>query len=183
MRKKMKKLISKLRGETDVETLKSKGMIVGNNFYKDAKAIIDPSWCWLVTIGNNVTLAPKVHILAHDASTKQELGYTKIGLVNIEDNVFIGANTTILPNVTIGKNSIIGAHSIVTNSIPENSVAMGVPARVVGKTNEYMNKYQTTMQEKGTPIFDESYTIQNKISQEKKQEMKQALIGKVGFVK
>ena len=64
----------------------------------------------------------------------------KFGKIKIEDNVHVGWNTIIMPGVTIGKNSIIGCGSIVTKSIPENSVAVGVPARVIETTEEYYKK-------------------------------------------
>ena len=179
----LKKVIRRIRGQVDVEDLKKCGMKVGENFYKDAKAIIDPSWCWLVEIGNNVTLAPNVHILAHDASTKYKLVYTKIGTVNIKDNVFIGANTIVLPNVTIGEDSIIGAHSIVTHDIPPNSLAFGVPARVVVKAEDYINKQKEKMEESDTPIYDESFTLLGCISDSKKIQMKEELKKRIGFVK
>ena len=57
-------IINKLRGNTDVPTLVKKGLTIGNN----------ENFCWLISIGNNVTLAPNVHILFHDASTKKEIG-------------------------------------------------------------------------------------------------------------
>ena len=47
------------------------------------ECIIDPGHCWLISVGDRVTLAPRVHILAHDASLKETLGYTKIGRVKI----------------------------------------------------------------------------------------------------
>ena len=47
------------------------------------------------------------------------------------DDVWIGSNVIILPNINIGKGSIIGAGSVVTKNIPEYSVAVGVPARVI----------------------------------------------------
>jgi acetyltransferase-like isoleucine patch superfamily enzyme len=52
------------------------------------EVIIDYSHYWHITIGENVTIAPRVHILAHDASTKLHLGYTKIGKVDIGNNNF-----------------------------------------------------------------------------------------------
>jgi maltose O-acetyltransferase len=57
------------------------------------------------------------------------LNYTKIGLVKIGDNVFIGAGSIILPNVKIGNNVIIGAGSIVTKDVPDNSLVAGNPAK------------------------------------------------------
>lgn len=179
----IKRIIRKIRGECDLQELKKRGLKLGKNIYKDATAIIDPSWCWLIEIGNNVTLVPRVHILAHDASTKNKLNYTKIGIVTIEDNVFIGANSIILPNIIIGKNSIIGAGSIVTHNIPENSLAVGNPARVIGKASDYVEKEKKIMNNSNL-IFDESFTIQGNISNSKKEKMKELLRkGNIGFVK
>lgn len=56
----------------------------------------------------------------------------KRGKVHIKKNAKIGAGTTILPGITIGENSIIGAHSLVKEHIPDNSVAWGTPAKVMG---------------------------------------------------
>ncbi len=122
MLKTIKKLRNKLIKEENLEELIKNGLIVGKNFNMQRGTIIDNSHCWLIEIGDNVTLAPRVHILAHDASTKRELGYTKIGKVKIGNNVFIGANTTILPNVIIGDNVIIGANSLVNKNILSNTV-------------------------------------------------------------
>jgi acetyltransferase-like isoleucine patch superfamily enzyme len=56
--------------------------------------------------------------------------------VTIKKNVKIGANATILPGVTIGENSLIGAGSVVISDVPENSVAVGNPAKVIKKVDE-----------------------------------------------
>ena len=90
----------RLRGEYTTEKLEKMGMKVGKNFKRLNGVILDPSHCWLIEIGDNVTLAPRVHILCHDASTKAFLNYTKIGRVNIGNNVFVGAESVILPFVT-----------------------------------------------------------------------------------
>ena len=106
----LKKFIYRLRGEYTTEQLVSMGMKVGKNFARLNGVILDPSHCWLIEIGDNVTMAPRVHILCHDASTKHFLNYTKIGRVRIGSNVFIGASTVVLPGVTIGDNEIGRAH-------------------------------------------------------------------------
>ena len=55
----------------------------------------------------------------------------KSGAVTLEKNCKIGSHTTIMPGVCIGENAIVGAHSFVTSDIPPNSVALGVPAKVI----------------------------------------------------
>ncbi|MFZ5920176.1 MAG: DapH/DapD/GlmU-related protein [Chloroflexota bacterium] len=87
-----------------------------------------------IVIGNQVYIAPNVcfYAAAHDTEDLSRI----IGAdIRVGDNVWIGANSIILPGVTIGSNSIIGAGSVVTRDIPENSVAAGSPARVI-KTRE-----------------------------------------------
>ena len=122
------------------------GMQVGRNFKRLNGVILDPSHCWLIEIGDNVTMAPRVHILCHDASTKPFLNYTKIGRVTIGDNVFLGAESVVLPGVRIGSNVIIGANSTVTHDIPENSVAVGSPARVICSLEDYLSRERSRME-------------------------------------
>ncbi len=118
----LKEMVYRLRGDYTTEKLVSMGMKVGKNFKRLQGTILDPSHCWLIEIGDNVTLSPRVHVLCHDASTKIFLGYTKIGRVTIGDNVFVGAETVILPGTTIGNNVIIGANSTVTHDIPDSFI-------------------------------------------------------------
>ena len=107
--------------------------------------IIDPSHCYHITIGDNVTLAPRVHILAHDSSTAMFLGKTRAANVTIGNDVFVGAGTIILPGVHIGNRVIIGAGSVVTKDIPDNSVAVGNPCKVVCDVDSYIQKEATKM--------------------------------------
>ena len=55
-------------------------------------------------------------------------------------DVYIGNNVIILPGVTIGSNVIIGAGAVVSKNIPDNSVAVGIPARVIKTADEYLEK-------------------------------------------
>lgn len=175
LKSKIRSMLMHLRSEVSTEDLVSLGLTVGKNFSRQEKTLIDQSHCWLITIGDNVTLAPRVHILAHDASTKNELGYTKIGLVNIGNNVFIGASTTILPGVNIGNNVIIGAGSTVSRNIPDNSVAVGSPARVICSYDDYINRQRDKM--KSAQCFSSDYTLRNPdLSEEMKKEMVDALL-------
>lgn len=134
------KILRKLRGGLYLEDYINRGLVVGENFNMQHGCIIDDSHCNLIKIGNNVTLAPNVHILAHDASTKMFLGFVKFGKVNIGNNVFIGAGTIILPGVNIGNRVVIGAGSVVTKDIEDNSVYAGNPAKKIYSLDEYLEK-------------------------------------------
>lgn len=107
--------------------------------------IIDPSHCYHITIGDNVILAPRVHILAHDSSFGLYTGKTRAANVMIGNDVFVGAGSIILPGVHIGSRVIIGAGSIVTKDIPANSVAAGNPARVICDIDAYLEKEKAKM--------------------------------------
>ena len=177
----IKELLYRIRGEYTTEKLISMGMTVGQNFGRLNGVILDPSHCWLITIGDNVTMAPRVHILCHDASTKQFLNYTKIGRVDIGNNVFIGAESVVLPGVTIGSNVIIGANSTVTHDVPANSVAAGSPARVICTLEEYLNKERARMAQ--APCYGEEYTLRQNVSAEKRMEQREALRGGIiGYI-
>ena len=176
----LKEFIYRLRGEYTTEKLISMGMTVGKNFKRLNGVILDPGHCWLIEIGDNVTMAPRVHILCHDASTKQFLNYTKIGRVTIGSNVFIGAESVVLPGVTIGDNVIIGANSTVTRDIPENSVVAGSPARVICSLEEYLEKERTRM--KTAPCYGEDYTLRQNVPMEKRLQQKEELTGKIGYI-
>ena len=156
------------------------GLKVGDGFNRLNGVILDPAHCWLIDIGKNVTLAPRVHILCHDASTKQYLGYTKIGRVKIGNSVFIGAGTVVLPGVTIGDNVIIGANSTITHDIPSNSVVAGSPAKKICSLEEYLNKERERM--KNSVCYGEEYTLRRNVSMEKRMQQKDELKGNIGYI-
>lgn len=93
-----------------------------------------------VTIGKNVSIAPNVTLIT-DASANNgieinEIAYvkeviTKEASIIIEDEVWIGANVTILPGVRVGKCSVIGAGSVVLSDVEPYSIYAGVPARKI----------------------------------------------------
>lgn len=91
-----------------------------------------------VLFGPNVTVATSNHPL-NSKLRRQEMQYNRD--VHIGENVWIGANSVILPGVHIGKNTVIGAGSVVTRDIPEHVLAVGNPCRVVRKIGEQDNVF------------------------------------------
>ncbi len=176
----IKEFLYRLRGEFTTEKLISMGMKVGKNFKRLNGVILDPGHCWLIEIGDNVTMAPRVHILAHDASTKAFLNYTKIGRVTIGDNVFIGAETVVLPGVNIGNNVVVGANSTVTHDVPNNMVVAGSPAKVICTLDEYLQKEKDRMAD--APVYDEAYTLRKNVPMDKRMQQKDELCGKIGYI-
>ncbi|WP_027965409.1 acyltransferase [Halalkalibacillus halophilus] len=87
-----------------------------------------------ITVGNNAIIGYNTTILAHEY-LKDEY---RIGEVIIEDDVMIGANTTILPGVTIGKGAIVSAATLVHADVPAGAFVGGNPMQVI-YTREEMN--------------------------------------------
>lgn len=176
----MKSIACMINGEVSTKKLIKRGLKVGKDFNRQQGCFIDPTHAWLIEIGNNVTFSIRVTVLAHDASTKKSLDYTKIGRVKIGDNVFVGANTTILPNVKIGNNSVIGANSLVVKDVPENCVVAGNPARTICSLDDFKIKNKNKMTANNT--FDEDYTMRGNLTEEKKMEMIEKLKDNIGFI-
>ena len=95
-------------------------------------------------MGENVHITGGTKFITHDGGTLlyrnqiPDLEITKP--ITVGNNVYIGNNVIILPGVAIGNNVVIGAGAVVSKDIPDNSVAVGVPARVIKTADEYLEK-------------------------------------------
>ena len=117
----------------------------GTIVFQPMHTCIDETRPFLIDIGKNVQITYGTTILTHGYDWSVLKGvYGNVlgsaGKVTIGDNVFIGANSTILKGVTIGNNVIIGAGSLVNRDIPDNTVAAGNPARVICSLEDYYSK-------------------------------------------
>lgn len=177
---KMKALIKRITGEIPTAELVHRGMKVGSDFNRQQGCYIDPTHCFLIEIGNNVTFSIRVTVLAHDASTKKSLGYTRIGQVHVGDNVFVGANATILPGVTIGDNSVVGANSIVTKEVPANTVVAGNPARIICSLDEFKEKNSGLMNNRRK--FGREYRFSRAMTEQQKEEIRKATSDGIAFI-
>ena len=110
-------------------------IICGDNVYFNVNCVILDGA--KVTIGDNVFFAPNVQIYTANHPLDAELRKTLENAlpISIGNDCWIGGNTVILPGITIGKGCVIGAGSVVTKNIPNNSLAVGNPAKVIRKLN------------------------------------------------
>ncbi len=113
-----------------------KNVSIGKNCSFNRNVFIDPGENGEIVIGNNVMIGPNTLLRAEDHKFDRtdipmcEQGHN-VGTINIEDDVWIGANVVITKGVTIGRGCVIGAGAVVTHDIPAYSVAVGVPAKVI----------------------------------------------------
>lgn len=95
----------------------------------------------LVTLGTGVAISSGVRFVTHDGGAyvfREEFPNLEVvGRITIEDGAMIGLGTILLPGAHVMQGSIVGAGSVVTGVIPPNSVAAGVPARVIRTREEY----------------------------------------------
>lgn len=142
--------------KTKKKTLKRMGVKIGENtIIYTSMFNFDTFFPSLIEIGSNCIICKRTLLVTHDYSknfpTEGLTTMTK-GKVVIGDNTFIGMGCIILPGVEIGKNVIVGAGSVVTKSVPDNSVVGGNPAQVICSLQEYMEK-----ESKREEAYDDTY--------------------------
>ena len=153
------------------EYLRKKGIFaqIGDNCSIMSRTV--PLYAKLIKLGNNVRLASNVSFITHDVSHvminakpeyREKMFQERIGCIEIQDNVFVGAGSTILYDVRIGSNVIIGAGSLVNKDVPSNSVVAGIPARFIESFDQFIDKrkkeqlYPPEMEPRNEMISDEA---------------------------
>ena len=140
-------ILNKYQIEKDlIQYWRSQGVQIGENCAIDYSASFG-SEPYLISLGNHVRVNQGVQFITHDGGVwvlrelKEEYKDIDLfGRISVGNNVHIGTNTIIMPGVHIGSNCIIGCGAIVTRDVPDNSVAVGVPARVIESIGEYEAK-------------------------------------------
>lgn len=175
IKKALKKMVLNNRSSSEdyIKYLRKIGMKIGEdvNIWSPMQTVIDETRPFGITIGNNVNITTGVKILTHgyDWSVLKAITgkvYGSYGSVSIGNNVFIGMNTIILKGVTIGNNVIIGAGSVVNKDIPDNSVVVGSPARVISDVQTYETKVQAKQLEYAFNLFKDYYERYKRIPTE-----------------
>lgn len=128
-----------------------RGVKIGKNVRIAQTVFIEESRPWLVTLDNDVQIAPRATIVAHDSSHHciDPKAPVLFGEVRVKDSAYIGAGAIILPGVTIGERSIIAAGSVVTNDIPDKVVVAGVPAHKIKTIEESLGQWRKKFHNRG----------------------------------
>ncbi|WP_201323009.1 DapH/DapD/GlmU-related protein [Pseudanabaena sp. lw0831] len=92
-----------------------------------------------LTIGDNVSISAEVCILTADHDLQSPLFTGRCRAVTIEDYVFVGTRSIVLPGVTLGKGCAVAAGAVVTKDVEPFTIVGGVPARHIANRNESLN--------------------------------------------
>ena len=142
---KLRDIWQNLVKNASIEAAKSRGMKVGENLYVQGIPNFG-SEPFLIEIGDHVTIAENVGFINHggDARVTKRIEKYKdgrnFGRIKIGNNSFIGKGSILMPGVSIGENCIIGSLSIVSSSVPDNTVYGGIPAKFICTIDEYGEK-------------------------------------------
>ncbi len=168
------------RKKKSLQILIANGLRIGRNASIHEGVFFDPSHCFLISVGDNCSLAPNVRLIAHDASPKKLIPLARLGRIRIEDHSYIGDSSIVLPGVRIGPYSIVGAGSVVTKDVPPRTVVAGNPARVICTFDEFIERHRKQANE-GRVFGYNEYDI-NRITPERKAEMIEFLEKNVGYM-
>lgn len=125
--------------KSKIAYLKEKGCKLGGGCHLNCGIKSFGTEPYLISLGDDCLIAEEVRFITHDGAifVLNNLGFfngerkDKIAPITIGNNVYIGTGAYIMPGVQIGNNCIIGAKALVTKNIPDNSVAVGIPAKVI----------------------------------------------------
>lgn len=101
-----------------------RGVRIAENAWIGYDCVIETSRPHLISIGRNSIISVRVTLIAHFLGAEG---------ITIEDDVFVGPGSIILPNVTLGRGCVVTAGSVVSSSVPEMTVVQGNPARAIAQ--------------------------------------------------
>lgn len=142
---KIKIKLANKSSDSKVKYLRGQGANIGDGTRLVCQVSSFGSEPYLISVGKKCLFSAGIHLITHDGGVKvlSDLEYFKgermdiIAPIVIGDNVYIGTGVYVMPGVTIGNNVVIGAGAIVTRDIPDNSVAVEIPCRVIKSIDEY----------------------------------------------
>jgi acetyltransferase-like isoleucine patch superfamily enzyme len=106
-----------------------RGAEIGTGVFIGTDVLLETSHPEMVAIGDRVDIGARTTIIAHQQGEAQRSGVS----VRIEDDVFIGPGSLLLPHVTVGRGAVVSAGSVVSRSVPPLTMVRGNPAAVVAR--------------------------------------------------
>lgn len=172
--------IDRMRVERRWAALRAAGMHIGDDVWLPASTWIDTAHCHLISIGDHTGFGEECMILAHDAQMDEYLDAARIGRVIVHASCHIGARSVLLPGVEIGPRTVVFANSVISRSLPADSVCAGNPAKVLSSLDEYLARHRDRLAK--LPNFSyESYDIRV-LTPEKRAEMVKAVAGGDAYI-
>ena len=169
-----RRALQRLRGDQNVDRLVAEGLELGGGTFIARDVYLDPGHPWLITIGEESVLSPGVIVMAHDASMKRHMGFTRIARVVIGKRVFVGAGAIILPGSRIGDDSIVGAGAVVRGDVPPASLVVGNPGKVVADVKAVAERHRQAAT-RGPTWPHEGWTVGRGITDARKRAQREAL--------
>lgn len=161
-------------------TLREMGMQIGKDVWMPMSTWIDTPHCFLISIGDGCVFGDSCAILAHDAMPERFVDGTRIGRVRIREDCHFGMRSVILPGVEIGPRVVVAANSVVATDIPPNSVARGVPAKVLGTLDDYIEFHRLGIRQ--SPSFPYAEFSVQHLTPERRREMLDRLGDGPGYI-
>src|SRR3989442_10044666 len=160
-------LLARLKGRLDagrrghrLQSLRNRGMHIGRDVNFADHLYVDEEYCALISIGDSTFFGPECMILAHDAGPEMALGALRVGTVVLHPSCHVGARTIILPGGEMGAGTVIAANSVVSRSLPADTVCGGRPARPFSTLSQYIETHRQRI-EGARPFEYSTYDIPN----------------------
>jgi maltose O-acetyltransferase len=166
--------LRRVRAAAELQGLVEAGLQLGQDVFIGTGVFLDPDFCFLLTVEDRVTISNRVTVLAHDATTRHLIGWSRVAPVAIRRGAFVGAGATLLPGVEIGAGAIVAAGSVVRHSVASGVIVAGNPAQPVGDVAAYMERHER-LRETRPSWVREGWTASTGITPSRVSEMRQVL--------
>lgn len=137
--------LDRLRVERRWRHLRSLGMKIGDDVLLPGSTWIDPDFCHLIEIEDHAGFGEGCVLLAHDAQIDEFLDAARVGRIVIRESCHIGTRSILLPGVEMGPRTLVGAGSVVSRSLPPDTVCAGSPAKVICSLDEYLERHRARL--------------------------------------
>lgn len=156
---KLKHTLAGWRHEARLDALRDKGMHIGRDVHWPRNLYVDEEYCALISVGHSTSFGPDCALLAHRVGLEDSHGITVVGAITLHRSTHLGARTIVGPGVEVGPRTIVAAGSVVTRSLPPDTVCWGNPARPYSTIEQYLETHRERV--RGGRRFDYmEYSIQ-----------------------